>query len=213
MVAVTIEKKDVTCHDPYAPLEPLMTGKSGSSLASFEEEIDDSEMEGADTVGYDEIVAIRMRSGSIEDFWTPTGVVSNGDYVVVEVERGFDIAVAIGEPRHLPVGKTQIQSPQHYLRVLRVATEMESTYVTTTLSHMEDKARVCAQQLFTRHDIKATVAAGTLQYDMRKLTVSYFSTLEYVPIRRAIHEFYKFFGTRVVFIKVKSPEIITTKQS
>lgn len=130
------------------------------------------------------------RSGKIYDFTSEGNTARRGDFVVVETEKGEDIAVVI-----LPEREISVSDQQEMKKIVRVATE-EDVRMAAENRKDEPKAFEVCKRFVTKHELDMKLLSAEYTLDRSKLTF-YFTADGRIDFRALVRDLARVFRTRI----------------
>lgn len=139
---------------------------------------------------YEAVGVIFRRAGKIYDFLSQGFPLSKGDFVVVESDKGEDMATVIVEPRMITVGDEQVMKP-----ILRLATG-DDVRLFSKNSRDEEKAFEICKKLAATSGLDMKLLQAEYSLDRSKLTF-YFAAEGRIDFRQLVRDLARVFRTRI----------------
>jgi cell fate regulator YaaT (PSP1 superfamily) len=124
----------------------------------------------------------RYRSGVLHG----TPAYDDGDWVIVEADRGIDIGQIIGR------AEAAKEAPR---AILRRATQREIDAIPDKEARERDATLLC-QARVREMGLPMEVTSAEIQFDGKKVTF-YYSATKYVDFRDLVRSLFRHFGTRI----------------
>jgi cell fate regulator YaaT (PSP1 superfamily) len=144
--------------------------------------------------GGDHLIEVAFKGNRRGFFLTADDALREGDYVLVEAERGMDL----GRVRSLggvARSKCSASNADASARILRTA-EPEEVRQYIVLRADEDRVRRQTRELVDKHDLRMKVSDAEWQWDRNKLTI-YFTAERRVDFRELVRDLARTFRTRI----------------
>jgi cell fate regulator YaaT (PSP1 superfamily) len=129
-------------------------------------------------------------AGKIYDFLTNGINSKRGDFVVVETEKGEDIATVIKPDREIEVDDSQIMK-----KILRVANEQDLNHMKKNKED-EPKAFLECKKLIKEHQLEMKLLKAEYTLDRTKITF-YFTADGRIDFRQLVRDLARIFRTRI----------------
>jgi hypothetical protein len=113
-----------------------------------------------------------------------------GDYVVTEADRGYDIGVVVQTNV-----KTIQKDARNIKEIVRVASRHEISQLPIK-TEREKKAKEICQQKTKDLGLPMTITGAEFQFDSKKLTF-YYTATSYIDFRDLVRTLFKIFGMRI----------------
>jgi len=148
--------------------------------------------------GVQYVCVVQFKWGRADQYLTD-GPANPGEHVIVEGDRGQDLGM-------LTAIRVAEDSDATLQRILRPATAQEIEFWRGGLSDEEQEARTLCQEIVRRHGVPLKVERAVFQFDMRKLTFFYSSSVPQPIFRDCLSDCFAVWKCRVWFQRaVKLP--------
>jgi cell fate regulator YaaT (PSP1 superfamily) len=144
--------------------------------------------------GADHVVEVAFKGNHRGFYLTSDEAIREGEYVVVEAERGHDLG-RIRSRGGVARAKCSSTDSQASARVVRVA-EPEEVRQAIVLRADEDRVRREAREMAEKHNLRMKVTDAEWQWDKNKLTI-YFTAERRVDFRELVRDLARTFRTRI----------------
>lgn len=136
------------------------------------------------------IAQVRVREMGLVSCFRAEGItVKNGDFVIVEVERGIDYGEVIGDP-------ILTEKPDESVKkILRIATEVDRKQIEENRKKAHEASVTC-QQKIQSHKLEMKLVGAEYSFDRSKI-LFYFTSEGRVDFRELVKELAKIFKARI----------------
>ncbi len=141
-------------------------------------------------VEYEACGVVFKRAGKVYDFLNNGLELSVGDKVVIEVDKGYDLAKVVVAPRKISVSEEQVMK-----NILRKANDEDLEAEKQNVIDQENAFDEC-KKLVSESDIEMKLLSAEYSLDRSKLTF-YFTAEGRVDFRQLVRDLARIFRTRI----------------
>ena len=139
-----------------------------------------------------EVVQLRLRgAGNIVNYYTNDTHPKIGDYVIVEVERGYDYAHVISEPGVLM--EADLDKPLK--KIMRIATKEDVQRISENKKRIKHAFQTCARKIQERK-LGMKLIDAEYSFDRTKL-IFYFTSEDRIDFRELVKDLAHIFKVRI----------------